>query len=249
MRVRERSGWSDRRAGSGRRPPGPIASPAESARLSPGARVAAVRGGAGPVHPRTPFAMSTTENTLTATPAGAVADRPLVSVVIATRDRPRLLSIALACYQHQTYANRELIVVDDGLTAPADASAVEAAGGRLIRVEPGTSLGTKLNRGVQAARGRFCQKMDDDDWYAPTFIETMVRSVHESWTVVRRPTLAVLMANTTLYVGPKAPPGAEKNWLATVPGRGFFAILRLYAPAQAAIDGSWKPGDIERIQP
>lgn len=54
--------------------------------------------------------------------------------------------------------------------------------------------------------------------------------------------------STTLYLGPKAPKGSEGNWLATVPGRGFFAILRLYAPAQAALDGSWKPGDIEKVE-
>jgi hypothetical protein len=54
--------------------------------------------------------------------------------------------------------------------------------------------------------------------------------------------------STTLYIGPHAPKGQEGNWLATVPGRGFFAILRLYAPAQAAIDGTWKPGDIERLK-
>ena len=29
-----------------------------------------------------------------------------------------------------------------------------------------------------------------------------------------------------LYFGAKAPAGKEKNWLATVPGRGFFAIIR-----------------------
>jgi hypothetical protein len=54
--------------------------------------------------------------------------------------------------------------------------------------------------------------------------------------------------STDLYIGPKAPAGKEGNWLATAPERGFFAILRLYAPAQAAIDGSWKPGDIEKTQ-
>lgn len=54
--------------------------------------------------------------------------------------------------------------------------------------------------------------------------------------------------STALYIGPKAPKGAEGNWLATVPGRGFFAILRLYGPSQAAIDMSWKPGDIERVR-
>ena len=52
--------------------------------------------------------------------------------------------------------------------------------------------------------------------------------------------------STTLTFGPKPPPDGKGNWLATVSGRGFFAILRLYAPEQAALDGSWKPGDIER---
>jgi hypothetical protein len=54
--------------------------------------------------------------------------------------------------------------------------------------------------------------------------------------------------STDIYIGAKAPEGKEDNWLATAPGRGFFAILRLYAPAQAAIDGSWKPGDIEKAE-
>jgi hypothetical protein len=54
--------------------------------------------------------------------------------------------------------------------------------------------------------------------------------------------------STDLYIGPKAPKGKEANWLATAPGRGFFAILRLYVPAQGAIDGSWKPGDLEKAK-
>jgi hypothetical protein len=53
--------------------------------------------------------------------------------------------------------------------------------------------------------------------------------------------------STDVYLGPRAPEGKEGNWLATVPGKGYFAILRLYAPTEAAIDKSWKPGDIERV--
>jgi glycosyltransferase involved in cell wall biosynthesis len=120
------------------------------------------------------------------------SDPPLVSVILTTRDRPRLLSVALRCYQHQSYPNRELIVVDDGASFPADAEAVAALGGRLLREAPGTPLGTKLNRGVEVANGRLCQKMDDDDWYAPGFLEAMVSSLFESWSVVCRPTLAFL---------------------------------------------------------
>lgn len=54
--------------------------------------------------------------------------------------------------------------------------------------------------------------------------------------------------STDVYLGPKAPDGQQANWLATVPGRGYFAILRLYGPTEAAIDKSWKPGDIEKVK-
>ena len=54
--------------------------------------------------------------------------------------------------------------------------------------------------------------------------------------------------STDIYLGPKAPAGKEGNWLATVPGRGFFAIIRLYGPTEAALDNTWKPGDIERVK-
>jgi hypothetical protein len=53
--------------------------------------------------------------------------------------------------------------------------------------------------------------------------------------------------STDLYLGPKAPDGKAGNWLATVPGKGYFAILRLYGPTEVAINGSWKPGDIEKV--
>lgn len=50
-----------------------------------------------------------------------------------------------------------------------------------------------------------------------------------------------------LHLGPTAPAGKEANWLATVPGRGYFAVLRLYGPTEPAIEKRWKPGDIEKV--
>ena len=52
---------------------------------------------------------------------------------------------------------------------------------------------------------------------------------------------------TELYFGPSAPAGKEGQWIKTNPRKGWFVYLRLYGPEAPAFDGSWKPGDIEKI--
>ncbi|PZV37832.1 hypothetical protein B5V02_16350 [Mesorhizobium kowhaii] len=51
-----------------------------------------------------------------------------------------------------------------------------------------------------------------------------------------------------LYFGPKAPAGKEVNWTQTVPGKGWFAILRLYGPLDPWFDKTWRPGEIELMK-
>lgn len=116
-------------------------------------------------------------------------DTPLVSTILITRDRPGFLRFAISSFHHQTYPNRELIVVDDGDRAPADPTMIAAAGARLVRVPTGTPIGAKLNAGLEVANGLLCQKMDDDDWYAPRYIETMVNRFQESWRDGCQPTV------------------------------------------------------------
>jgi len=50
-----------------------------------------------------------------------------------------------------------------------------------------------------------------------------------------------------VWFGPVAPAGHESNWIQTVPGKGWSAILRLYGPLQPWFDKSWKPGEFERV--
>jgi hypothetical protein len=52
----------------------------------------------------------------------------------------------------------------------------------------------------------------------------------------------------SLYFGPKAASGAERRWIKTIPGRGWFAYFRIYGPESAAFDQSWKPGDFVAIR-
>lgn len=127
-----------------------------------------------------------------ARPTVSHTDQPLISVILATRDRPQLLRIALDCYRHQTYDRRELIVIDDGQTHRADEAEVRGAGGILIRLDTVTPLGAKLNLGIGAGRGGLCAKMDDDDWYAPGYLSSMVNAIARRSARVCRPTIAFM---------------------------------------------------------
>lgn len=51
-----------------------------------------------------------------------------------------------------------------------------------------------------------------------------------------------------IFFGPNAPNGKESNWIQTVPGKGWFTILRLYGPLEPWFDKTWKPGEIELLQ-
>jgi hypothetical protein len=50
-----------------------------------------------------------------------------------------------------------------------------------------------------------------------------------------------------LYFGPEAPAGKEANWIQTVPGKGWFSLLRLYSPTEPWFDKTWRPGEIELV--
>ncbi|PHR68169.1 DUF1254 domain-containing protein [Alcanivorax sp.] len=50
----------------------------------------------------------------------------------------------------------------------------------------------------------------------------------------------------TFHVGPEKP-ADSKNWLKTVPGKGWFAIIRWYGPTEAFFNREYKPGDFVKV--
>jgi hypothetical protein len=50
-----------------------------------------------------------------------------------------------------------------------------------------------------------------------------------------------------VYFGPEIPPGKEANWIQTIPGKGWWVMLRLYGPLEPWFDKSWRPGEIEMV--
>jgi hypothetical protein len=51
-----------------------------------------------------------------------------------------------------------------------------------------------------------------------------------------------------VYFGPEPPPGKEANWIQTIPGKGWWVMLRLYGPLEPWFDKTWRPGEIELVK-
>jgi glycosyltransferase involved in cell wall biosynthesis len=108
---------------------------------------------------------------------------PRVSVIVRTRDRPRLLAEALESLRRQTMTDFETVLVNDGSAGGLERALLEPAPGRALRVvTPGPPGGRSraLNAGLAAARGRFVAYLDDDDLYLPEHLETLVRFLEGS---------------------------------------------------------------------
>ena len=55
--------------------------------------------------------------------------------------------------------------------------------------------------------------------------------------------------STTIYFGPSKPADAKDgNWIQTMPGKGWFMILRLYSPKESFFDKTWRPSEIALVK-
>lgn len=103
----------------------------------------------------------------------------LVSCIMPTRNRRPFFERALRCFDRQTWPARELVVIDDGDEPVRDlCEALPAT--RYVRLETPTPTGVKRNLGIACAAGGVVQLMDDDDYYAPRFMETAMAALASS---------------------------------------------------------------------
>lgn len=98
---------------------------------------------------------------------------PLVSVVIAVKNGERFLSEALASVQSQTYANYEIIVMDDNSTDGTERIAKSYPGVRYLR-SAGNGIAAANNQGIEAARGVLIAFFSYDDLWAPNKLSRQV---------------------------------------------------------------------------
>lgn len=103
---------------------------------------------------------------------------PLVSCVMVTCDRPEWALHSVELFLKQDYANRELVIVEDGKPALANLLPDDRRI-RLISTGGRASVGELRNRACEQARGEIIIGWDDDDWYGLNRITRQVAPILE----------------------------------------------------------------------
>lgn len=109
---------------------------------------------------------------------------PLLSSLIVTSDRPRLLKRSVHSFVEQTYPNKELVVVDNGtkpIRSVLDEFHIDKM--RYTHIEPSKDilLGDLRNISLEEASGDILACWDDDDWFHPKRLEKQFQLLKQGY--------------------------------------------------------------------
>lgn len=110
--------------------------------------------------------------------------QPKVSCLMVTADRKQLMKRSVRCFQNQGYANKELVVIDDGQQDLEDVlNVLPSSELKYIKLNNGLfdTLGELRNRSLQEAGGDFIAQWDDDDWYHPKRLSIQVQTLLDGY--------------------------------------------------------------------
>ncbi len=122
--------------------------------------------------------------------------QPMVSCLMVTADRARFVRRSLLSYRRQTYANKELVILDDGAQdlSPLLEDFPDGEVNYLrIKKDPAQVLGDLRNQTLEAARGELITQWDDDDWYHPDRLQIQVDVLMKGYDVC-------CMSNTLMHI-------------------------------------------------
>lgn len=109
-----------------------------------------------------------------------ITNGPKVTVLVAAYDAADMLPTALRSLQEQTWANQEIIVLDDSsptmdTVRVAEGFAMTDPRIKVVRMPKNSGPYVARNHGLDIATGEFVTLHDADDWSHPRKIETQVR--------------------------------------------------------------------------
>lgn len=105
---------------------------------------------------------------------------PRVSIITPTYERRQFLSLALLCYRHQSFSEIEWIILDDSAVPNIEFEQISDQKIRYAWSSRRMTVGAKRNWLVNEARGNIIVHFDDDDYYAPTYVESRLNDLEAS---------------------------------------------------------------------
>ncbi len=128
---------------------------------------------------------------------------PTVSIALSMHNAARTIEQALRSLLSQSYADWELILMDDGSRDDGLARAQRYADGRFRIVLDGQrrGLAARLNQAIELARGRYLARMDADDIAYPERLERQLAFLEA------HPEVDLLGAGMMVFAGDGRPAG------------------------------------------
>lgn len=108
-------------------------------------------------------------------------EKPAITVVIPTHNRPELVSGAIESVLEQIWQDFEIIVIDDGLEKRARSMVETFNDERIHYIEHQENKGCSAakNTGMQNAQGKYIAILDDDDRWYPQKLEKQYQALEE----------------------------------------------------------------------
>lgn len=112
----------------------------------------------------------------------SLINKPEVSVIIRTLKRPQVLKETLQSLREQTYKDFEVIIIEDGPNTSEEMITNEFADLPIVYHAFGENKGrTKAgNFGLQMAKGKYINFLDDDDLFLPNHLEVLVQALENN---------------------------------------------------------------------
>lgn len=109
-------------------------------------------------------------------------NEPLLSVIIPTYNRGRLILNSVTSVLNQTYKNIELIVVDDCSTDNTEEILKSINDSRIkyVKLEKNSGACVARNKGIEISRGEFIAFNDSDDLWLPEKINSQLDFLYEN---------------------------------------------------------------------
>jgi len=130
--------------------------------------------------------------------AKCVSANPVISVILPTYNRERVLPQAIESVLAQTFNKFELLIVNDGSTDNTRSVIAQYADKRIVYLEQeNKGLALARNLGLGKARGKYVTYLDDDDLYYSDHLKTLLAVIR------KRPRIGMVYGNVHFNINKK----------------------------------------------